>query len=325
MDSETKEEIPLFEEFVLCGGVETQVLKCGPWTDLCNEQSIDRPKLLIVIIPGNPGFAFFYVPFAKALHTLTNRCFPVWIISHAGHVLPHSNKTILSSPEDPNAQEIKDIYGLDGQVEHKLAFLKTHVPKEMKLVLIGHSIGSYFALEILKRAPELPVFHTFLLFPTIERMSESPNGKFATPLLCWLRYIFYVPGYLVLKLCPEMIRTLFIKMTLHLMNMKSELLPQGILHPFCLANAAYLGAQEMMQVVKRDDETIKENLSKLTFYYGTVDGWCPVKYYEDIKKDFPEGDIRLCEKKIPHAFILDFSQEVAVIICDWLKDNLSKI
>ncbi|KAM4867996.1 lipid droplet-associated hydrolase isoform 2-T5 [Thomomys bottae] len=156
MDSETKEEIPLFEEFVLCGGVETQVLKCGPWTDLCNEQSIDRPKLLIVIIPGNPGFAFFYVPFAKALHTLTNRCFPVWIISHAGHVLPHSNKTILSSPEDPNAQEIKDIYGLDGQVEHKLAFLKTHVPKEMKLVLIGHSIGSYFALEILKRAPELP-------------------------------------------------------------------------------------------------------------------------------------------------------------------------
>lgn len=58
---------------------------------------------------------------------------------------------------DPNAQEIKDIYGLHGQVEHKLAFLRTHVPKEMKLVVIGHSIGCYVALQILKHAPELPV------------------------------------------------------------------------------------------------------------------------------------------------------------------------
>lgn len=58
---------------------------------------------------------------------------------------------------DPNAQEIKDIYGLQGQVEHKLAFLRTHVPKKMKLVVIGHSIGGYISLQILKRAPELSV------------------------------------------------------------------------------------------------------------------------------------------------------------------------
>lgn len=58
---------------------------------------------------------------------------------------------------DSNAQEIKDIYGLQGQVEHKLAFLRTHVPKEMKLVVIGHSIGCYISLEILRLAPELPV------------------------------------------------------------------------------------------------------------------------------------------------------------------------
>ena len=56
-----------------------------------------------------------------------------------------------------NAQEIKDIYGLSGQIEHKIAFLRTHVPKETKLVLIGHSIGCYMCLQILKRAPEIPV------------------------------------------------------------------------------------------------------------------------------------------------------------------------
>uniref|UniRef100_A0A8D2JS54 Lipid droplet-associated hydrolase n=1 Tax=Sciurus vulgaris TaxID=55149 RepID=A0A8D2JS54_SCIVU len=277
MDSEIKEEIPVHEEFVLCGGVETQVLKCGPWGDLFNDQNVSRPKLLIFIIP------------------------------------------------DANDQEIKDIYGLHGQIEHKLAFLRTHVPKEVKLILIGHSIGSYIALQILKRAPELPVIHTFLLFPTIERMAESPNGRIATPLLCWFRYALYVTGYLLLTPCPEKIKSLLIRMGLRAMNLKTEFLQTNILQPFCLANAAYLGGQEMMQVVKRDDEIIKEHLSKLTFYYGTIDRWCPKKYYEDIKKDFPEGDIRLCEKKIPHAFILHFSQEMADMIADWLKANLSKI
>ncbi|XP_070091964.1 lipid droplet-associated hydrolase isoform X4 [Equus caballus] len=219
MDSEIKEEIPVHEEFILCCGVETQVLKCGPWTDLFNDQSANRPKLLIFVITGNPGFSAAYVPFVKALYSSVNKRFPVWVISHAGHALAPKDKKILTTSDDPNAQEVEDIYGLCGQVEHKLAFLRTHVPKEMKLVLIGHSIGCYISLQILKLAPELP----------------------------------------------------------------------------------------------------------LTFYYGTVDAWCPKEYYEDMKKDFPEGDIRLCEKKIPHAFVLGFHQEMADMVADWLKDDLSKI
>ncbi|KAL2773646.1 lipid droplet-associated hydrolase isoform a [Daubentonia madagascariensis] len=325
MDSELKEDIPVHEEFILCGGVETQVLKCGPWTDLFNDQSVNRPKLLIFILPGNPGFPTFYVPFAKALYFLTNRRFPVWIISHAGHALAPKDKKVLTTSEDPNAQEIKDIYGLSGQIEHKLAFLRTHVPKEMKLVLIGHSIGSYISLQMLKRAPELPVIHSFLLFPTIERMSESPRGRIATPLLCWFRYVLYAAGYLLFKPCPQKIKSLLIRMGLQVMNVENEFSLMNVLEPFCIANAAYLGGQEMMQVVERDNETIKEHLSKLTFYYGAVDPWCPKEYYEDIKKNFPEGDIRLCEKNIPHAFILHFYQEMAGMVADWLKDNLPKI
>uniref|UniRef100_A0A2K6UEG8 Lipid droplet-associated hydrolase n=1 Tax=Saimiri boliviensis boliviensis TaxID=39432 RepID=A0A2K6UEG8_SAIBB len=99
MDSELKEEIPVHEEFILCGGAETQVLKCGPWTDLFYDQSVKRPKLLIFIIPGNPGFSAFYVPFAKALYSLTNRRFPVWTISHAGHALAPKDKKILKTSE----------------------------------------------------------------------------------------------------------------------------------------------------------------------------------------------------------------------------------
>ncbi|XP_004839126.2 lipid droplet-associated hydrolase isoform X2 [Heterocephalus glaber] len=277
MDSKIEEEIIVHEEFLQCGGVETQVVKCGPWTDLVNDQNVNRPKMLIFIIT------------------------------------------------DPNAQEIKDIYGLRGQIEHKIAFLRSQVPKDVKLILIGHSVGSYMVLQILKHAPELPVIHTFLLFPTIERMAESPTGRIATPLLCWFRYALYVTDYLLLTPCPDIVKSWLINIVLRVINLKTELTLMNVIQPFCLANAAYLGAQEMMTIVKRDDDIIKEHLSKLTFYYGTSDSWCPTKYYEDIKKDFPEGDIRLCEKNIPHAFVFRFSQDIADMIATWVKDNLSKI
>jgi len=51
----------------------------------------------------------------------------------------------------------KDVFGLDGQIEHKLAFLRKHVPQGTNLLLIGHSIGCYIILEMIKRDPDLKV------------------------------------------------------------------------------------------------------------------------------------------------------------------------
>lgn len=50
-----------------------------------------------------------------------------------------------------------DVFGLDGQTEHKLAFLRKHVPRETSLVLVGHSIGCYIILDMMKRDPDLKV------------------------------------------------------------------------------------------------------------------------------------------------------------------------
>ncbi|EGW08216.1 UPF0554 protein C2orf43-like [Cricetulus griseus] len=233
MDSKVQEEIPVHEEFFLCGGVETQIIKCGPWTNLFDEQSATKPKLLIFIIPGNPGFSPFYLPFSKTLYSLTKGRFPVWMISHAGFAMAPKDK-ILAGPDETNAQEIEDVYGLNGQIEHKLAFLRAHVPKDVKLILIGHSIGSYIALRLMKHVPELPVIHTFLLFPTIERMSETPNGRFATPLLCWFRYVLYAASYLVLKPCPEIIKSFITTKALQRLNFTCEIPVKDALQPFCL-------------------------------------------------------------------------------------------
>lgn len=44
-----------------------------------------------------------------------------------------------------------------------------------------------------------------MLFPTIERMACSPQGKVLTPVLCRLRYAVYLPIFL-LSLLPERLK-----------------------------------------------------------------------------------------------------------------------
>ncbi|XP_029451855.1 lipid droplet-associated hydrolase isoform X2 [Rhinatrema bivittatum] len=147
--TESEEHVLLSEEFIYCCGAATEVLKLGPWKDLWREKS---PNLLFLIVPGNPGIVGYYRTFMQALYFGLNQQYPVWAISHAGHCVPPRS---MSMTEDTDVKEIEDIFGLNGQIEHKLYFLKKNVPKDMKLVLIGHSIGCYIILELMKRAPEL--------------------------------------------------------------------------------------------------------------------------------------------------------------------------
>ncbi|XP_068959084.1 lipid droplet-associated hydrolase [Petaurus breviceps papuanus] len=327
MDVTANEDVPIHHEFLVCAGVVTHVVKCGPWTDLFSTK--DSPKLLVLLIPGNPGIPVFYLEFLRALYLCLQKRYPVWIISHAGHVsAPSGVKVDEEGPEDSNPQKVDDAFGLEGQVEQKLAFLRRRVPPTLKLVLVGHSVGSYILLEMMKRAPQLPVLRSLLLFPTIERIAKTPNGHVATPLLCWLRYALYVPICIIVSLLPTKAFSVLSSLILQRLKMDHEITSRYVINSFnmsCIANALYLGSQEMRTIVERDNATIQKHLKKLTFYYGASDSWCPVQFYEDIKKDFPSGDIRLCEKGISHAFVISSSQEMAAMIADWLKDDLAKL
>ncbi|XP_027732827.1 lipid droplet-associated hydrolase-like [Vombatus ursinus] len=327
MDVTANEDVPVHDEFVVCGGVVTHVLKCGPWSDLFDTK--DSPKLLVLVITGNPGIPAFYAGFVTALYLNLQKRYPVWVISHAGHVsAPRGVKVDEEGPEDPSPRKLDDAFGLEGQVEHKLAFLRRRVPASLKLVLISHSVGSYVLLEMMKRAPQLPVLRSLLLFPTIEKIAKTPNGRVATPLLCWLRYALYVPIYIGLSLLPARVQAILASLVLRRLKIENAVTSRHVMNSLnmdCIANILYLGSQEMRIILERDNHTIQKHLKKLTFYYGTSDLWCPVQFYEDIKKNFPSGDIKLCEKGIKHAFIISSNQEMATMIADWLKDDLAKI
>ncbi|XP_054050766.1 lipid droplet-associated hydrolase isoform X2 [Rissa tridactyla] len=218
MRSASEEPVPLHEEFIYCCGAATHVLKCGPWKDLSKDESKNLPRLLFMIIPGNPGLAGYYRTFIQALYCGLNQQYPVWVVSHAGHCKPPSGMEMI---EDTDIKELEDVFGLNGQVEHKLNFLKKNVSKDIKLVLIAHSIGCYITLEMMKRASELQVLRSVLLFPTIERMAQSPQGKLMTPLLCKLRYVLYMPVYL-LSFLPEGVKASLVRFALRGMKTCDE-------------------------------------------------------------------------------------------------------
>lgn len=55
------------------------------------------------------------------------------------------------------------------------------------------------------------VLKAVMLFPTIERMAESPQGRRMTPLLCQMRYLAYLPVFL-LSLLPDILKAALIKL-----------------------------------------------------------------------------------------------------------------
>uniref|UniRef100_A0A8C7YGV8 Lipid droplet-associated hydrolase n=1 Tax=Oryzias sinensis TaxID=183150 RepID=A0A8C7YGV8_9TELE len=129
------------------------------------------------------------------------------------HLSPEnkSRSAMFCSHIDARAAAEDDVFGLNGQIEHKLAFIREHIPKGSSLVLVGHSIGCYIILEMMRRNPELKVLKAVMLFPTIERMAESPQGRRMTPLLCQMRYLAYLPVFL-LSLLPDILKAALIKL-----------------------------------------------------------------------------------------------------------------
>ncbi|XP_061552910.1 lipid droplet-associated hydrolase isoform X1 [Phycodurus eques] len=302
-------------DFIYCCGAITEVLRCGP------PELHTGHKVLVLVIPGNPGVVGFYRTFIQTLYAMCGCHHPVWAVSHAGHCMPPASMDMV---EDASSTADLDTFGLNGQVEHKLGFLRKHVPKETNLILVGHSIGCYIILEIMRRDPSLKILKALMLFPTIERMALTPQGKAITPVLCQMRYLTYLSIFL-LSLLPERLKSCLVKMVLAGIGSLDHSVVQptvGLLSGDSAANAVYMGGQEMRKVLARDNMTIKRNLEKLIFYYGATDHWCPVQYYNEIKEDFPAGDFRLCENGFRHAFVLDAGKEVAKMIVEWIQTDL---
>ena len=223
-----------------------------------------------------------------------------------------------------------DYLSLDGQIQHKLAYVSDHIPAGKSLIFIGHSIGCYVILKMLSKETDNSLTQLFsprdmpkcyLLFPTIERLALSPNGQFFTPLLKYFRWMTPLVTFPLLFL-PYRIKRFLVEKYFGVRFPQCAIeATVKLLSPSSCGNSVYLSSIEMQSVCELDIETVGTNIERLYFYYGTSDTWCPTEYYYSMKQLFPSGEIHLCSRGIEHAFVLKHSKEMASIMSNWLKFN----
>lgn len=120
-------------------------------------------------ILGNPGEIGYYSDFLSIINKSTN--ISIIGLSHAGHNIPTIglNIPLISGAVQVLSSfainryvmscylltENPDLYSLEGQIYHKMAFIEKYISTNSKLILIGHSIGCYIILEILNRSTSI--------------------------------------------------------------------------------------------------------------------------------------------------------------------------
>ena len=275
---------------------------------------------LLFIVPGSPGMGHFYVPFATRLFQLGGGAYDVSVVSHAGH-----SPGVYKHPASQGSEEgasARDWFSLEDQISHKLAFLQERAREKRTLYLVGHSIGCYIILKMLKQLAPSRVGKIFFLFPTIEKMAATPNGVSLRPLFTTYRSTFTGTVWLLGSI-PE-----FIKFRV-LRQWFSSSPPEHVdymcravmnIDSCSIYNILSMAEQEVKEVDDLPVDTIGEVIDKTVFYYGVGDKWNCEKMYEEMAERFPGKDINVCKCGYSHSFVIDSSLPMA----DYVFNRLPK-
>ncbi|XP_069951902.1 lipid droplet-associated hydrolase-like isoform X1 [Cherax quadricarinatus] len=292
---------------ILIRGQPTEVLSLG--------QSLNEsPENIILIIPGNPGLASFYIDFMQTIYSSLKETHSIWAISHAGHC--HTSH--ISAWPDSN-----NVYNLEEQINHKIAFIQDHIPQQAKVTLIGHSIGCQIILRLLQyfdSKSEVTIVKSFLLFPTVERLRNTPNGQRFWPMLCYLRWlvIFLTACLYVLpvKVREKMLLWFFKGRQVPDCSIQATI---QLFQPKVMQNVLWMAYHELLQVHEADTEAIDKHKDKIVLYYGAMDGWCPRIYRDELKLKVEGVNAILCEDGYQHAFVLEYSEPMGQKIVEWVR------
>ena len=186
------------EESLLKGKPRDMIVDELVYSTPCPGTSKEVQDYLIFFMTGNPGLISFYEPF---LSTLRDHLSSGGYESARFHICGHSYSGFETSltthpPSTP--------LGLEEQIEDQERRLMDYVKryqvpgKELKVILMGHSVGSYVLLELIQRhlraveshedVEDFDLIGGILLFPTIADIGQSPVGRIA-------KLILPLPGF----------------------------------------------------------------------------------------------------------------------------------
>ncbi|KAK6005980.1 hypothetical protein QM012_006390 [Aureobasidium pullulans] len=266
-------------------------------------------SLLVFFITGNPGLIEYYRTFLTLCFDSLRTKYPNHHIKIAGTSLrgfgvqgdKHQNGA------NDNAQ---GPYDLEQQIEHIGQMLERAIESHArqgnltKVILMGHSVGSYILLEVLRRRKQSPttqqlsnsarVIGGICLFPTVTHIAKSPSGKkfslfFAIP------YFAVAAGFVVRLLfswIPFTALQTIVGLVTGFPAPAAETTTAFIKSRGSVRQALHLAGHEMRTITTDtwDDELWgiskaqdpNSNKTRLYFYFGTDDHWVANKTRDEL-------------------------------------------
>ncbi|KAJ6002083.1 hypothetical protein N7499_002051 [Penicillium canescens] len=316
---------------------------------------IQPPETTIFFISGNPGLIGYYHPFLSLLSkylTPENEndngndqpSFQIYGCSLGGFEL--NDEKNPSSHERKVQKTQSDDWDLDLDLEDQIRFVQGKLTTLMrispittgskqKVILIGHSVGAYIAMEILRRHREaspgegrdFDIIGGAMLFPTVIDIAASASGRKLTTLLSIIPRFAAVVGFFARLLTLLLPASILRALVRFVMNDP----PSHALDATCsflrssggVRQALHMAADEMRTITsdKWSDDvwgaaTAREPLTKLFFYFGGKDHWVADQTRDEIiavrgRKEGQGPTMLVCEEELPHAFCLKHSDIMA--------------
>ncbi|KAI0896380.1 hypothetical protein F4806DRAFT_60952 [Annulohypoxylon nitens] len=317
-----------------------------PLDDKAIDESQSR-NVLVFFISGNPGLIDYYEPFLSTLRGLLNEAkslqrtrFQIYGQDLAG---------FRDEDHEPFTQQRKP-HDLEHQIQNTLATLaglrvESGSRKGLhydEVLLIGHSVGAYIALELFHRllrnqelAPQLSLTSGILLFPTIHHISSSPSGQKLdllrrTPVLGDNAYRV---AQSFLHLLPQGTLHWIVSKVLKFPTHAAEITTRWLKSRDGVWQALHMGMDEMQVIcedrwddelweIAQDAATHDKLVPKFFFFFGKHDHWVASHYRDEFirtrEKQIDRTRLIVDEGNIPHAFCINDSEAVAEKVSTWI-------
>uniref|UniRef100_A0A8H7YAS9 Lipid droplet-associated hydrolase n=1 Tax=Psilocybe cubensis TaxID=181762 RepID=A0A8H7YAS9_PSICU len=257
-----------------------------------------QPNAVLLFIPGNPGLVDFYIPFLSTIHeNYTHLNLGILAHSHLDHYAGLERK-----PEGRYSQGEFLSIQVQSTIEVLDAILSYYTPST-KIILVGHSVGSWIISQILKERKDY-IKAVFLLFPTLSNIANTPNGKLLHPIFAPLsRHILSSFSFLIGFLPRSLLSALYSSWP----EQQLRVLQNFLSSKTTIFSALTMGAEEMSTIKQLEAHILKENKEKIYAYYAQQDDWVGEErqvIFNLLDPDCQSSQVVQGSAGVPHAFCI---------------------
>ncbi|CAI0391197.1 unnamed protein product [Linum tenue] len=249
-----------------------RVCKVSSYTTELLEIEADNPTLHVVVVPGNPAIGYIG-------HTKEN-----W--------------------------ENGKLFSLQEQIDHKVDFICQELQDtKVPIVLVGHSIGSYITMEMLRRKGDMVIYtiglYPFIMVNPLSKKQAKVRNMTRSSILCGLMSLMAAFAGLFPKWFSQYMLVLFVigKRSWSWSSSAFETAHAHYLKYHMFRNMLYMAKTELEQLSQEPDwEFMRKNHRKLAFMFGAHDHWGPLQVYEEIAKQVPKVPLAIEREGHSHSF-----------------------